>query len=105
MKDNLFNIINNFWQTNIVQYIDQLRGNPIRIILLIIDLSIVIYLIYKLIQATKKLRVWQLVKGIAVLVAITLIIRVDSSRYTTLYINFNYDIWSYSFNCYIPTRT
>lgn len=73
MKDNFFYAINRFWQTNIIEYIDVLKGNPLRLILLFIDLAIVIFLVYKLIKITKKSRVWQLIKGIAVLVIITLI--------------------------------
>ena len=73
MKDSFFNTINNFWQVNVINYIEHLKVNPIRIILLIIDLSIVIFLAYKIIRATKKLRVWQLVKGIAILIVLTLV--------------------------------
>ena len=73
MKDNFFYAINRFWQANIIEYIDVLKGNPLRLILLFIDLAIVIYLVYKLIKITKKSRVWQLIKGIAVLVIITLV--------------------------------
>ena len=73
MKDSFFNTINHFWQVNIIGNIEHLHENPIRIVLLIIDLSIVIFLAYKLIRATKNLRVWQLAKGIAVLIALTLI--------------------------------
>ena len=73
MKENLFETLNHFWEINVVSYIDTLKENPIRIILLIIDLAIVIFLAYKLIKATKQLKVWQLVKGIAVLVVLTLV--------------------------------
>ena len=73
MKDNLFETVNRFWQLNVVNYIDTLKENPIRIVLLFIDLAIVIFLAYKLIKATKNLKVWQLVKGIAVLVVLTLV--------------------------------
>lgn len=73
MKDNFFYAINRFWQANIIEYIDVLKGNPLRLILLFIDLAIVIFLAYKLIKITKKSRVWQLIKGIAVLVIITLV--------------------------------
>ncbi len=73
MKDNFFNAIDTFWQANIVEYITQLQENPLRLISLAIDLAIVIFLIYKLIKITKKSRVWQLIKGIALLIIATLV--------------------------------
>ena len=73
MKDSFFGTINNFWEVNVIGYIEHLKESPIRVVLLIIDLAIVIFLAYKLIKATKNLRVWQLAKGIAVLIALTLI--------------------------------
>ena len=73
MKENFFDSMNSFWNVNFVEYVQKLHENPIRIVLLIIDLSIVIFLAYKLIKATRKMRVWQLVKGIAMLIILTLI--------------------------------
>ncbi len=84
MKDNFFTTINNFWEINIVNYIQELNQNPIRIICLILDLAIVIYLAYKLLRATKNSRVWQLIKGIAMLVVITVLsgwLRLDILHY------------------------
>ncbi len=73
MKNSFFNTLNDFWQVNVIGYAKILQENPIRIVLLIIDLIIVIYLAYKIIKATKKLRAWQLVKGIAVLIILTIV--------------------------------
>ena len=73
MKDNFFNEINTFWQVNVLEYITMLQENPFRLILLVIDLSIVIFLAYKLIKITKKSRVWQLIKGIGLLIVLTLV--------------------------------
>ena len=73
MKNNFFNTINNFWEVNIMQYFSELQGNPIRLITFVIDLAIVIFLIYKIIKITKKSRVWQLIKGIALLILLTLV--------------------------------
>ena len=73
MKDSFFNVIDTFWQVNVVQYITNLQENPLRLIPLVIDLAIVIFLAYKLVKVTKKSRVWQLIKGIALLIAATLI--------------------------------
>lgn len=71
MKDNFFTGISNFWQINVLSYIQELNENPFKLIPLILDLAIVIYLAYKLLKATKSSRVWQLIKGIAFLVIFT----------------------------------
>lgn len=73
MKDNFFIAINEFWQLNVIEYINLLQQNPLRVITLAIDIAIVIFLIYKLIKITKNSRVWQLIKGIALLIVITLV--------------------------------
>ena len=73
MKDNFFNELDTFWQVNVLEYIKMLQENPFRLILFFIDLSIVIFLAYKFIKMTKKSRVWQLIKGIALLIILTLV--------------------------------
>jgi len=73
MKDDFFSAIDRVWQINVIQYIQNLQDNPLRLILLIIDLAIVLFLLYKLIKITRKSRVWQLMKGIALLVVFTLV--------------------------------
>ena len=73
MKDNFFTAMNTFWQTNIVEYFETLQANPLRLVSLIIDLAIVVFIIYKFIKITKSSRVWQLIKGIALLVIFTLV--------------------------------
>ena len=84
MKENFFTAISDFWQINIGNYIQELNQNPLRVISLILDLTIVIYLIYRLLKATKNSRVWQLIKGIAVLVILTAVsgwLRLDILHY------------------------
>ena len=73
MKNDFFTNIQNIWELNIMEYINQLQQNPLRIIAFIIDVAIVVFLIYKLIKITKKTRVWQLIKGITVLILLTLV--------------------------------
>ena len=73
MKNDFFTNIQNIWELNILEYINQLQQNPLRIIAFIIDIAIVVFLIYKLIKITKKTRVWQLIKGITVLILLTLV--------------------------------
>lgn len=73
MKDNFFSEIDKFLQVNVIEYIKILQDNPLRLILFFIDLAIVIFLVYKFIKMTKSSRVWQLIKGIAVLIIVTLV--------------------------------
>lgn len=71
MIDNLFKNINTYFQHNIVDYVQELYQYPIKLIPLILDIAIVVFLIYKFIKASKKTRVWQLLKGIALYIIIT----------------------------------
>ena len=74
MKDNFFNtMINNFWQANVMEYVTYLQENPLRLIPFCLDLTIVIFLAYQIIKITKNSRVWQLLKGIVLLVVATLV--------------------------------
>lgn len=56
-----------FYETRILGYINTLIDYPIKILALVVDLSIVFYLLYKLIKMIKGTRAMQLIKGIAVL--------------------------------------
>ncbi len=56
---------------NILSYFELYKNNPFRIITLIIDLSIVLFLAYHLLKIVKDSRAWQLTKGIALLVVAT----------------------------------
>lgn len=73
MIDKLMQDINTYFQQNVVEYLKELNEYPIKLVSLILDLAIVIYLVYKLIKASKKTRVWQLIKGIALYIVITAI--------------------------------
>lgn len=57
-----------FYETKILGYINTLVEYPIKIVALVIDLAIVMYLLYKLIKMIKGTRAVQLIKGIAILV-------------------------------------
>lgn len=61
----------NFYKDNILTYIKSLQENPFELITLILDISIVAFLIYCLIKVVKGNRAWQLIKGIALLVIVT----------------------------------
>ena len=73
MLENLSNQIQLFYTENVIQYFENLQGSPIKIILLIIDVSIVLFLGYKFIQLLKNTRAWQLIKGILILVFATVL--------------------------------
>ena len=71
MIENLMTSINTYFQKNIVENFSDYYQNPMKFIPLIIDIAIVIFVIYKFIKASKKTRVWQLLKGIVLYVIIT----------------------------------
>lgn len=71
MIENFLNNINTYFQKNIVDYVHELYQYPIKLIPLIVDIAIVLFLLYKFIKASKKTRVWQLLKGIALYIVIT----------------------------------
>lgn len=65
------NIISNIYEQNILTYIHSLQQYPIKLVTLILDISIVIFLGYQLLKIVKDSRAWQLVKGIALLIIAT----------------------------------
>ena len=71
MIENFMANINTYFQKNIVEYVQELYQYPIKLVPLIIDIAIVVFLIYKFIKASKKTRVWQLIKGIVLYIVIT----------------------------------
>lgn len=56
---------------NILTYIQIYQQNPFKLITLLVDIAIVIFLAYNLLKIVKDSRAWQLVKGIAFLVIAT----------------------------------
>ena len=71
MIDNLLQNVNAYFQRNIVNNIQELYQYPIKLIPLILDIAIVVFLLYKFIKASKKTRVWQVLKGIVLYIIIT----------------------------------
>ena len=71
MINNLFNGVNEVFQNDVIGYINSLQEYPIKLVLLIIDLSIVIWLLSKIIKIAKDTRAWQLIKGIVFLLLAT----------------------------------
>ena len=68
MEQNIGKIFSTFYEQNILNYIQLLQQYPVKLISLILDISIVVFLAYSLIKITKSSRAWQLLKGIALLI-------------------------------------
>ena len=64
MKENFITEIATTWGENISEYFSLLQQHPIRLVSLILDLTIVIYIIVKILKLAKKSRAIQLIKGI-----------------------------------------
>lgn len=71
MLENFGKIFTNFYENNIIGYLETLYQYPIKLILLIIDLTIVVFLAIKFFKIVKDTRAWQLLKGIVLLVIAT----------------------------------
>lgn len=69
----MFEDLNKKMQIDITQYLNDLKANPLSIILLILDIIAVLILVYSFIKIAKKSRVLQLLKGIVLLIVITLL--------------------------------
>lgn len=73
MLESLVNSINNMYEVNLIDYIKGTFNNPASLILTIIDLTIVITLLVYACKMLKNTRAWQLLKGIFILVIITVV--------------------------------
>ena len=71
MFDNLLMNFNTYYQEHIVSYMNELYKYPIKLIPLILDIAIVIFLIYKFFIMSKNSKVVQLIKGIFLYVILT----------------------------------
>lgn len=63
--------LSEFYNTNILGYLGTLYDNPLKLVSLILDVAIVVFLAYKLLQIVSDTRAWQLLKGIAFLIIAT----------------------------------
>lgn len=73
MKNMLFTRALEFTGQDIINYLDTLKNSPIKIVTLIIDILVVLFLAIKLLQIVKETRAWQLIKGIAFLIIVTIL--------------------------------
>lgn len=71
MIENFQIMFSNFYENNIADYLQLLQQYPIKLVMLIIDICIVVFLAYKLLQIVKDTRAWQLLKGIVFLIIAT----------------------------------
>ena len=69
--NNIGVILRNFYEQNILSYVRLWQEYPIKLVSLILDITIVIFLAYQLLKIVKDSRAWQLVKGIALLIVAT----------------------------------
>lgn len=75
------------WQS-FTSYMSELWQNPFKLITLILDLLIVIYLLYKFIVYAKNSRAWQLLKGIILILIITILSDVLQLKILNFILNF-----------------
>lgn len=71
MEDNFITNAIKIWGNGISEYIELLAQNPLKLVSLILDLAIVIYIIAKILKLAKDSRVLQLIKGILFFIIIT----------------------------------
>ena len=69
--NNIGIMLNNFYENNILYYIRLWQEYPIKLVSLVLDVAIVLFLAYELLRIVKDSRAWQLVKGIAFLIVAT----------------------------------
>lgn len=72
-------------------YFLEVLDNPLKLVTLILDLCIVGYILYKFVSSARNSRVWQLLKGILLIIVITIISDILDFR-----------ILNYSLNAFMP---
>lgn len=60
------------WQ-RIVSYFTEIAYNPFRLITMALDVCIVIFVLYKFVKSARHSRVWQLLKGIVLIILVTIL--------------------------------
>ena len=71
MKENFITSIVSTWSNSISEYFKLLQEYPIKLVSLILDLAIVIFIVVKMFQIAKGSRALQLIKGIILFILIT----------------------------------
>lgn len=70
---NVFSVNINRLGESIAEYVTDISNNPFKLIIFILDILIVGYIAYKFIKSARSSRVWQLLKGIVLIVLITIL--------------------------------
>ena len=70
---NVFSANINSLGESIAEYVTDISNNPFKLIIFILDILIVGYIAYKFIKSARSSRVWQLLKGIVLIVLITIL--------------------------------
>ena len=70
---NVFSANINRLGESIAEYVTDISNNPFKLIIFILDILIVGYIAYKFIKSARSSRVWQLLKGIVLIVLITIL--------------------------------
>lgn len=73
MSNSLANNLGQFFDINIVEYFQTLISNPFRIAMFVLDIAIVVFCVRKIMTQVKDTRLWQLIKGIIVILVATII--------------------------------
>lgn len=73
MIETLLNSVNQMYRVNLIDYLQNTFNNPATLILTVIDLTIVITLFLYVCKMLRNTRAWQLLKGIFILLVITII--------------------------------
>lgn len=69
----IFQNFQNFFQVHFTDYFNSLSEHPFSILTTVLDIVIVLFIVYKAFKMLKDTRAWQLLKGIAILIIITLL--------------------------------
>lgn len=80
MIDNFWVTMSNFYNNNILGYLKTLYEYPIKLVTLVVDILIVMFLILKLLEIVRDTRAWQLLKGIVFLVVVTFVSEILNLR-------------------------
>ena len=60
------------WQ-RVVSYFTEIAYNPFRLVAMILDVCIVVFVLYKFVKSARHSRVWQLLKGIVLIILVTIL--------------------------------
>jgi DNA integrity scanning protein DisA with diadenylate cyclase activity len=80
------------YSLDFVEYFQSWSESLINLIVGVLDIVIAIFLLYRAIRLLKKTRAWQLLKGIAILIILTLVTRLATLWNIKCSFKYSYDI-------------